>query len=159
MHNPCIGTSLSFWKYSEILFLLIYLRSMSHRASLATARGMKLWNCWNVVCMECMILYSSGNKITTTTTTATATATAGATTTTTTAIATATATATATTTTTTTTTRKGCCLMHRNVTVEYNVYAHFPKPSVVKSQVYSKWWAIMDCWCTGGKCEKHAVPI
>ena len=41
---------------------------MSHRASLATARGIHLWNCGNVVCMECMILYSSGNKITTTTT-------------------------------------------------------------------------------------------
>ena len=42
--------------------------SMSHRASLATARGIHLWNCWNVVCMEYIILYSSGNKITTTTT-------------------------------------------------------------------------------------------
>ena len=42
--------------------------SMSHRASLATARGIHLWNCWTVVCMKCIILYSSGNKITTTTT-------------------------------------------------------------------------------------------
>ena len=42
---------------------------MSHRASLATARGIHLWKCWTVVCMECIILYSSGNKITTTTTT------------------------------------------------------------------------------------------
>ena len=41
---------------------------MSHRASLATARGIHLWKCWTVVCMECIILYSSGNKITTTTT-------------------------------------------------------------------------------------------
>ena len=41
---------------------------MGHRASLATARGIHLWNCWTVVCMECIILYSSGNKITTTTT-------------------------------------------------------------------------------------------
>ena len=38
---------------------------MSHRASLATARGIHLWKCWTVVCMECIILYSSGNKITT----------------------------------------------------------------------------------------------
>ena len=38
--------------------------SMSHRASLATARGIHLWNCWTVVCMKCIILYSSGNKIT-----------------------------------------------------------------------------------------------
>ena len=56
-------------------------------------------------------------------------------------------------------TRKGCCLMHRNVTVSYNVYAYFTKPCVVKSQEYSECWAIMDCWCTGGKCEKHTVPI
>ena len=41
--------------------------SMSHRASLATTSGIHLWNCWNVVCIECIILYSSGNKITTTT--------------------------------------------------------------------------------------------
>ena len=40
---------------------------MSHRASLATAKGIHLWNCWTVVCMKCMVLYSSGNKITTTT--------------------------------------------------------------------------------------------
>ena len=41
---------------------------MSHRASLATARGIHLLNCWIVACMECIILYSSGNKITTITT-------------------------------------------------------------------------------------------
>ena len=35
---------------------------MSHGASLATARGIHLWNCWNVVHMECIILYFSGNK-------------------------------------------------------------------------------------------------
>ena len=40
--------------------------SMSHRASLATARAIHLWICWTVVCMECIILYSSGNKITNT---------------------------------------------------------------------------------------------
>ena len=40
--------------------------SISHIASLATARGIHLWNCWNVVCMECIIFYYSGNKITTT---------------------------------------------------------------------------------------------
>ena len=42
----------------------VVVSSMSHWASLATARGINLWNCWNVVCMECVILYSSGNKIT-----------------------------------------------------------------------------------------------
>ena len=39
---------------------------MSHRASLSTARGIHLWNCWNVVCTACIILYSSRNKNTTT---------------------------------------------------------------------------------------------
>ena len=41
--------------------------SMSHWASLATARGIYLWICWNVVCMECIISYSSGSKSTATT--------------------------------------------------------------------------------------------
>ena len=48
------------------LWMFAVVSSMSHRASLATARGIHLWNCWNVVCLECIILYSSGNKITTT---------------------------------------------------------------------------------------------
>ena len=49
--------------YSCIIVEIVVVSSMSHRASLATARGIHLWNCWNV-CMECIILYSSGNKIT-----------------------------------------------------------------------------------------------
>ena len=52
---------------------------MSHWASLATARWIYLWNyCRNIVHMECILLYSSGNKITTTIPTATATATTAA---------------------------------------------------------------------------------
>ena len=51
--------------YSCIIVKIAVFSSMSHRASLATARGIHLWNCLNVVCMECIILYSSGNKITT----------------------------------------------------------------------------------------------
>ena len=54
--------------YSCIIVKIAIVSSMSHRASLATARGIHLWNCWTVVCMKCIILYSSGNKITTTTT-------------------------------------------------------------------------------------------
>ena len=53
--------------YSCIIVKIAVVSSMSHRASLGTARGIHLWNCWKVVCMECIILYSSGNKITTTT--------------------------------------------------------------------------------------------
>ena len=50
--------------YSCIIVKIAVVSSMSHRASLTTARGIHLWNCLNVVCMECIILYSSGNKIT-----------------------------------------------------------------------------------------------
>ena len=50
--------------YASLKYVIAVVSSMSHWASLATARGIHLWNCWNVVCMECIILYSSGNNMT-----------------------------------------------------------------------------------------------